>query len=52
LAEADAHRQPFQVAGADERPVMQDFITELTDMSQLTGDKASNLHGRTNASSS
>jgi hypothetical protein len=54
LAEADAHRQQlrFQVAGADERPEMQDFSTENTDMSQLTGDKAGRLDCGSNASSS
>jgi hypothetical protein len=54
LAEADVHRQPrsFQVAGADERPVMQDFKYRHTDMSQLTGDKAGRLHCEVNASSS
>jgi hypothetical protein len=29
--------------GADERPVMQDFNSELTDMSQFPGDKAGQL---------
>jgi hypothetical protein len=54
LAEADVHRQQlsFQVAGADERPEMQDFSTEHTDMSQLTGDKAGRRHCGSNASSS